>query len=169
MTEIVKRITKNRNRQHAIGRGLQLSGAGCRACHHKFALIFFGTFIMKLGSMITEYTNIKILKKRGQHIAEYAILITVISVALTVMYVYMKRGLQAVIKQQVDAEIGPQIDSAPMLDDRELQDSISRSDVIGQDASRVQVSSTGATRYISGSVTNATGNTTINSGQIFMP
>ncbi|MFH1691006.1 MAG: hypothetical protein ABIC68_00330 [Candidatus Omnitrophota bacterium] len=169
MKEIMKRIKADQNRQHAVGRGLQLSGAGCRACHHEFKENFFESFTAKLSAWASKCSERNIWKKRGQHIAEYAVLVTVLSVGLTMMYVYVKRGLEAVIKQQVDTDIGPQINSAPLLDDRELQGSNTSSDAVVHDASRVQASSAGAVRYVSNSVSNAAGHTSITSGQIFFP
>ena len=124
----------------------------------------------KIISQRSHNTNKKMICKcAGQHIAEYAVLITMISMALTIMYVYTKRGLQAAIKNKVYAEIGPQIDSAPLMGLRELQNSISESEAIGSDESRVQMSPTGAMRYTTSSVSYASGNGTVNSGQVFVP
>ncbi|MFC1708477.1 hypothetical protein ACFL2J_00255 [Candidatus Omnitrophota bacterium] len=41
-------------------------------------------------------------KKRGQSIAEYMTLISIVLVALLAMKMYMTRGIQAVIKQSTD-------------------------------------------------------------------
>ncbi len=46
--------------------------------------------------------------KRGQQILEYGLLIAAVSVALTAMYMYGKRGIQAVIKGTTDSYIGSQ-------------------------------------------------------------
>ena len=51
----------------------------------------------------------------GQQVMEYAVILAAISMALTVMYVYAKRGLQSTIKDTVDKEIGSQVDSAQIL------------------------------------------------------
>jgi hypothetical protein len=50
--------------------------------------------------------------RQGQQALEYAVLIAAISMALTVMYVYGKRGIQAVIKDSAD-QIGSQANSQP--------------------------------------------------------
>lgn len=50
--------------------------------------------------------------RRGQQTLEYAVFIGVVSLALLVMYMYTRRGLQAVIKVSAD-QIGPQADSVP--------------------------------------------------------
>ena len=50
---------------------------------------------------------------RGQQVIEYAILISAIITALLFMYMYGRRGLQAVIKGSAD-QISPQIHSLPL-------------------------------------------------------
>lgn len=42
------------------------------------------------------------MKRKGQSIAEYAILIGIVSAAITAMNIYVKRGVQAGIRQSVD-------------------------------------------------------------------
>lgn len=48
---------------------------------------------------------------RGQHIIEYALLLTTIAMAFSAMFIYGKRGLQGVIRQASDSYLGPQKDS----------------------------------------------------------
>lgn len=145
----MKRFERNKTgkRQYALGQGLQMARACCRACH----------------------PEVKIFKRLGQHIVEYAVLITAVSVALSVMYVYAKRGLQGIIKDKVDAEIGPQFESAPLLGTREVQDTIGFSEAVSLDTSRTQRSQTGGMRYTLSSAASATGNSVIVSGQVFVP
>lgn len=50
----------------------------------------------------------KRLGRSGQQAAEYGLLIVAISTALTMMYIYTKRGLQSTVKDLVDNQIGPQ-------------------------------------------------------------
>lgn len=51
--------------------------------------------------------------QRGQQAMEYAVFIFAISLALITMYVYSKRGLQAVMRYSSDQMIGPQEDFYP--------------------------------------------------------
>ena len=51
-------------------------------------------------------------KRNGQQVIEYGVLIAALTTALLVMYVYTKRGLQAVIKDSAD-QIGSQADNEP--------------------------------------------------------
>jgi len=53
----------------------------------------------------------------GQQIIEYAILIAAIGAALTAMFVYGKRGLQSIIRDQTHRMIGKQVASAPYGDE----------------------------------------------------
>jgi hypothetical protein len=53
--------------------------------------------------------------KRGQQVAEYMVLIAVLAAAFLTANVYARRGLQAHIKQAVDAEIGTQIAGSPLI------------------------------------------------------
>ena len=52
----------------------------------------------------------------GQQIIEYAVLIAAIGAALTAMFVYGKRGLQSMIRDQTSRMIGGQVASAPYSD-----------------------------------------------------
>lgn len=98
---------------------------------------------------------------RGQQIVEYALVITAISAALTAMYVYTKRGLQAVIKDTVDSEIGPQVDSATVLSVGDSQDSTSVSTTVSRDDSHNIDNELGEERqYFFDSVSGTTGTTT---------
>lgn len=132
----------NQNRRHATGEGLQLGRACCRACPR--------------------------LTKKGQQIVEYALVITAISVALTVMYVYMKRGLQAMIKNKVDAEVGPQIDSLPLLGEREFSNVLSNMMELTTESTRIQEGAGGA-QHVYDSTMTASGNSIGCSGQVFVP
>lgn len=75
---------------------------------------------------------------RGSQIIEYAIVITALSAAFTTMFVYGKRGMQAVIRTTVEKEIGPQADGlqAPgFMADEHMQ---ARLSTISGDNSRAQ-------------------------------
>lgn len=48
------------------------------------------------------HSNQFIKKTKGQSFAEYAILISVVTAALLAMQIYMKRGIQAVVKYSTD-------------------------------------------------------------------
>ncbi len=52
--------------------------------------------------MIRLQNKISESKTRGQSLAEYGLLITVVTVALLAMQLYMKRGIQGVIKYSTD-------------------------------------------------------------------
>jgi hypothetical protein len=52
--------------------------------------------------------------RRGQQAAEYMVLIAGLAAAFIAINVYARRGLQAHIRQAVDAEIGTQVASAPL-------------------------------------------------------
>lgn len=147
-----------RNRQRAAGQGLQLGTAGCRACHYRAGL----------NSRPTGFHGVFIWAKKGQQVIEYALVITAITAALTVMYVYVKRGLQAAIKNKVDADIGPQLHSAPILGEREIQNSISQMEELADDSTRIQSNGTGV-RYTYDSQMSAAGNSMGISGQVFVP
>ncbi len=56
----------------------------------------------------------KFRKSKGQQLIEYGVLLTALTTALLIMYVYTKRGLQAVIRDSV-AQIGSQGDSHPSI------------------------------------------------------
>ncbi len=52
--------------------------------------------------------------RRGQQVAEYMVMFAAVAAAFLAIHVYARRGLQARIKELVDVEVGPQIDSSPM-------------------------------------------------------
>ncbi|MGE5280505.1 MAG: hypothetical protein ACM3L6_07180, partial [Deltaproteobacteria bacterium] len=52
----------------------------------------------------------------GQQIIEYAVLFAAIAAALTAMFLYGKRGIQAVVRESAIKTIGGQVDSAPLAD-----------------------------------------------------
>jgi len=58
----------------------------------------------------------RFFSRAGQQIAEYAVLIAAIAAALSAMYLYGKRGVQSVIRDQTTRMIGPQVASAPLSD-----------------------------------------------------
>ncbi len=72
--------------------------------------------------------------QRGSQILEYAVVILALSGAFTVMYMYGKRGIQGVIRDQVDREIGPQKEFFPLTGgySNEMTTSVTRS--TGQDS-----------------------------------
>ena len=78
--------------------------------------------------------------RRGQQVLEYAIFIGAVSLVLLVMYMYTRRGLQAVIKVSAD-QIGPQEDSVPQWS-----------------AANPSTYSTGSTLASDSMLTNKTGN-----------
>ena len=51
---------------------------------------------------------------RGSQIMGYALLVAAISAAFSAMYIYGKRSLQVTVRDTVDKEIGPQVDSNPI-------------------------------------------------------
>lgn len=147
-----------RNRQHAARQVLQLGAAGCRTCHCRAGL----------NSRPTGFQGMFIWAKKGQQIIEYALVITAITAALTVMYVYVKRGLQAAIKNKVDADIGPQLHSAPILSEREFSNMLSNMTDLTTESTRIQEGSGGA-RHVYDSNATASGNSIGCSGQVFVP
>jgi len=92
----------------------------------------------------------------GQQVIEYAVILAAVSMALTVMYVYAKRGLQSTIKDTVDKEIGPQIDSAQILAPEQHQQSRSVEETVSQDTTRV-VKNIYEAQYYMNSTTASTG------------
>jgi hypothetical protein len=92
-------------------------------------------------------------------VIEYALVLVAISAALTVMYVYMKRGMQASIKGLVDHQIGPQGDSNPRISAVETQSSESSMVTDTAGTTRVQKSGRGG-RYTMDMVSNTTGTAT---------
>lgn len=74
--------------------------------------------------------------KRGQQVMEYAILVSVLSSALIVMYVYTKRGLQNVLKISAD-QIGPQGDSAPLSSVSMHENTTSTAETLTDEATQV--------------------------------
>ena len=82
----------------------------------------------------------------GQQVVEYAVILVALSMALTVMYVYAKRGLQSTIKDTVDKEIGSQVDSAQILAPQQHQQTHSVSESLSQDATRA-VKNIGEAQY----------------------
>ena len=56
----------------------------------------------------------KFRKSKGQQLIEYGVLLTALTTALLIMYVYTKRGLQAVIRDSA-SQIGSQGDSHPRI------------------------------------------------------
>lgn len=91
----------------------------------------------------------------GQQILEYAVVLVALSMALTVMYVYAKRGLQSTIKDTVDKEIGSQVDSAQILAPQQHQQSRSVAETLSQDSTRV-VKNIGEAQYYINSTATAT-------------
>jgi len=67
---------------------------------------------------------------------EYAILVSVLSSALIVMYVYTKRGLQNVLKISAD-QIGPQGDSAPLSSVSMHENTTSTAETLTDEATQV--------------------------------
>ena len=104
-------------------------------------------------------------RSRGQQIIEYALVIAAISAALTGMYVYMKRGLQARIKEVVDNEIGPQINSAPLVMPMVSQTSVSTVESLTNGSTRVKKSDDTAD-YTFGSIATSSGEAVMISNQV---
>ena len=92
----------------------------------------------------------------GQQVMEYAVVLAALSMALTLMYVYVKRGLQSTIKQVVDNEIGSQTDSAQIVGPDQHQQSRSATESVSQDTSRA-VKSVGEAQYYINSAGTVTG------------
>lgn len=67
----------------------------------------------------------RIFSKKGQQVMEYAIVISMLSLSLSVIFLYAKRGLQNVIKVSAD-QIGPQADSILKSSVNVEEDSVSR-------------------------------------------
>lgn len=99
--------------------------------------------------------------KAGQQIIEYAVILAAISLALTVMYVYAKRGLQSTIKDTVDKEIGPQVDSEPIMAPEQYQKSNSVVTALGSDTARVVKNSEEASYYFNSAATSTTVSNTV--------
>lgn len=96
------------------------------------------------------------LNLRGSQVVEYALVFAAISAALSVMYIYGKRGMQNVIRTTVDREIGSQIDSEPVAGFMADEFSQSLSGTVAGDSSRVQENSGGVV-YDVNSFTSTTG------------
>ena len=92
----------------------------------------------------------------GQQVAEYAMVLVALSMALTVMYIYAKRGMQARIKDAVDQEIGSQGSSVQVLAPDQHQQSRSVSETLSQDTTRV-VKNFGEAQYDINSTVTSTG------------
>jgi len=71
----------------------------------------------------------------GQQIIEYAVLIAAIGAALTAMFVYGKRGVQSIIRDQTHRMIGKQIASAPYGDANNPASGSSVSDTVSSGSS----------------------------------
>ncbi len=101
--KLYNRQSENNNGRHAQRQETLRMPASCRpACPET-----------PLQTIQRRWTcHINVLSRRGQQIVEYALLISFISLALTTMYMYSKRGLQAVIKGAAD-QIGTQESSEP--------------------------------------------------------
>lgn len=98
--------------------------------------------------------------RRGQQVIEYALFIAVIGLVLTVMYMYSKRGLQAVIKAGAD-QIGTQESSQPLAG-QVYTNSISTSDTLSeQNANMKKVNEDKYTQTQSISSTTGTGTTVV--------
>jgi len=104
--------------------------------------------------------------RAGQQVIEYAVVLAAISLALTVMYVYTKRGLQSTIKDTVDKEIGQQVDSEQIMPPEQYQNSNSVTTVLTQDAAEV-VKNIGEASYYFNSATTSTGVSNTLSNQLY--
>ena len=91
----------------------------------------------------------------GQQVVEYAVLLAAISMALTVMYVYAKRGLQSTIKDVTDKEIGSQVDSEQVMAPDELQKSNAVVTTVTTGAARIVKNSGEASYFFDSSVASA--------------
>ena len=94
--------------------------------------------------------------RKGQNTAEYAILIGVIVAAAIAMQIYIRRGMQARIKDAVDQEIGSQGSSVQVLAPDQHQQSRSVSETLSQDTTRV-VKNFGEAQYDINSTVTSTG------------
>ncbi len=95
--------------------------------------------------------------KGGQSIAEYGIIISVVTVALLAMQVYMKRGIQSVVKYSTD-QFGNQDYMETDANKATTTDIVMRS--VSDGSARVQQEGTGdsfATTYTSDETTQTTG------------
>ena len=101
----------------------------------------------------------KALWRRGQQILEYAIVIAAVSTALTVMYVYTKRGLQASIRDLADTEIGGQMDSQPIVDVSAHQSAVGVASTLTNDSMTVRKTYHEAL-YASNSISTSQGTST---------
>lgn len=104
------------------------------------------------------------LSRRGQQIAEYALVIATISSALLMMYVYTKRGIQSTIKNLADREIGWQNDSVPILESGAHQNTTSTMGTRARDTVNIKKDTFIGTQYDYTTVSTSSGesNTTFN-------
>ena len=95
-----------------------------------------------------------IFSSRGQQVIEYAILVTIISVALLSMSQYAARGIQAVVKGSAD-QIGPQADAFPQQG-RDTVEVNTTQDALSSDTSNKKAAGE-ARNYTYNSSTDVTG------------
>jgi len=105
----------------------------------------------------------KRVNSRAQSISEYVLVIGLVSAALVGMQVYMKRGIQAVVKDSAD-ELGGQEDS-----ERDLQEGTKQSSqtntVTGPATRRIREALGGGNRVDFETTANTTGTQTYESEQ----
>ena len=97
--------------------------------------------------------------RRGSQIIEYALVIAAISAAFTVMFIYGKRGLQAIIHNKVEREIGPQADGLAAVGFASDQWSQSQSSTVSEDHAHATLNPAGTAIEMDSSSGTA-GNTT---------
>ncbi|MFB3918943.1 MAG: hypothetical protein ACE14U_02620 [Candidatus Velamenicoccus archaeovorus] len=101
------------------------------------------------------------LSRRGQQIAEYALVMAALASALLMMYVYTKRGIQSTIKDLTDHEIGWQNDSVPILAAGVHQNTTAAMTTKAQDAVRVRKDSGLGAQYDFASASRSTGESNV--------
>lgn len=125
-------------RCRAKGPSLRLFARHCSACQTKGVLGFFRA-------------------QAGQHVIEYALMLTALSLALTGIFVYGKRGLQATIKATAD-QIAPQEKFDQSLGPGEWSNAVSVSSSETDSFMRSRKNATGSSTEYS-SFSGSSGNT----------
>lgn len=99
-------------------------------------------------------------KSGGQSISEYTLIVGIVAVAIIGMQVYMKRGIQAVIRVAAD-EVGSQEDAMEDVEKGDLQNSTFDTAVVAE--SRLITSEGGAQAKVFDVTTDSSGNSTYES------
>lgn len=103
---------------------------------------------------------------RGQQFLEYSILIVALATALTMMYVYVKRGLQASIRATADSSIGPQSNFFPDATDQ-IQKSNSTVETLTKDSGHV-TRNAGTRTYNYETFAGGSGNDTVSTSELVL-